>query len=180
MLDDPRLLAGTWWRRRAIIAMRLGGEVNVQMQRATVPVRVCCTVRGVDSVDCLVLTSFKIDIGAHIFARFVLCLAPLVDACLAILLALGFQLLGSWARHEHIDIALNLLGGRPIDLSVLLGTLHPVHFSIKFDAASLAACHLIHIAGCPHSLSVSTGARLEVALGLVTFFVSCLMRDDGF
>jgi hypothetical protein len=135
---------------------------------------------GVDSINEVVVAGLEVNVHANVVARIVLVLAPLVDACLSILLALGFQLLISWARHEHIDIALNLLGGGPIDLSVLLGTLHPVHFSIKFDAASSAACHLIHIASCPHSLSVSTGARLEVALGLVAFFVSRLMRDDGF
>jgi hypothetical protein len=109
---------------------------------------------GVHAIDDAVLASFKVHIRANFFTRLVLVLTPLIDASLSICLTLCLQLCIGWARHEHIDVAFDLLGGRPIDLSVLLGALHPVHFFIKMVTASFAASHLVHIACCPESLSV--------------------------
>jgi hypothetical protein len=136
--------------------------------------------RGVDSVDDIVVTTFKIDIHAHFFTRFVLILAILVDTSLSVLLALCLQLLISWACHEHVNVAFNLLRRGPINLSILLRTLHTVLLIMKLDAASVAAGHLVHVAGCPESLSVSTSVGFKAALGLITFCVNILMFSDSF
>jgi hypothetical protein len=136
-------------------------------------------VSGVDSIDNTILASLKVNIHANIFTALVFGFTPLIDASLSICLARSLQLIISGTCHQHIDVAFNLLSGGPVDLAVLLRTLHPVHLIVKLDAAAFAACHLIHVASCPESLSVRTGVCFKTALGFVTFCVNILMFSDS-
>jgi hypothetical protein len=109
-VDESKLTwTRDWWR--AVHTCGHPGKVDVQMKCATIPVRGISAMCCVNTIDEIVITSFKIDIHAHFRALVVLGLTPLADASFSIFLASGLQLLISGARHDDVDEALNLLGG---------------------------------------------------------------------
>jgi hypothetical protein len=119
-----------------------------------------------------------VNLSANSVTMLVVFLSGNIDTVLGSTLCHKF-ILGVLVQ-EDVNVAFDLLGRRPVNLAVLLGTFHPVHFSVEFDAALLAACHLIHITSCPHSLAVSTGVHFERSLGLVALGVGSRVSSDSF
>jgi hypothetical protein len=111
-----------------------------------------------------------VNLEADGVAVLVVCFASFIDASLAT--ALGEKLLLCVIVEEDVNIALDFLGGRPIDLAVLLQALLLEDELLISDPAAGTALFVLHSAGCLFASFLLAHAQLELLLGRIARHVS--------
>jgi hypothetical protein len=115
-------------------------------------------------------STIVVDLEADGVAVLVVCFASFIDASLAT--ALGEKLLLCVIVEEDVNIALDFLGGRPIDLAVLLQALLLEDELLISDPAAGTALFVLHSAGCLFASFLLAHAQLELLLGRIARHVS--------
>jgi hypothetical protein len=111
-----------------------------------------------------------VNLEADGVAVLVVCFASFIDASLAT--ALGEKLLLCVIVEEDVDVALDFLGGRPIDLAVLLQALLLEDKLLIPGPAAGTALLVLHSAGCVFASILLAHAQLELLLGRIARHVS--------
>jgi hypothetical protein len=111
-----------------------------------------------------------VNLWADGCAVLVVCLAGIVDAGLRS--TLGQKLLLGVIVEEDIDVAFDLLGGRPVNLAVLLQALLLVHVNLILTPALLLALLKVDRAGGELTCILLAEAFLEFLLGPVAIHVN--------
>jgi len=111
-----------------------------------------------------------VNLEADGVAVLVVCFASFIDASLAT--ALGEKLLLGVIVEEDVNVALDFLGGRPIDLAVLLQALLLEDELLIPGPAAGTALLVLHSAGCVFASILLAHAQLELLLGRIARHVS--------
>jgi hypothetical protein len=111
-----------------------------------------------------------VNLKADGVAVLVICFASVIDASLAT--TLGEKLLLGVVVEEDVDIALDFLGGRPIDLAVLLQALLLEDELLVPRPAAGTALLVLHGASCVFAAILLAHAQLELLLGSIARHVN--------